>query len=233
MATTRFTALYATVAAVASLALAPLLALSYFAIGEGADELRSATVAAWAQPARELAGGLLTWASPDRVYATYVQVFALLFPAVLLCARAARAQRPAQTGRLERWGWRIAFAGYRIAAAGLIAAFVVLVGGSPAGELLNVLFLALLVPGMLLSVTGSTLLGVALLRDSYAPRLTAWLLALAVPLMLVGSDVLGHNSLGTVPLLLAWAATGRHLWQLERSTSKQRALSADQPKVAA
>ena len=75
-----------------------------------------------------------------------------------------------------------------------------LVGGSPAGELLNVVFLALMFPGMLLSVTGSTLLGIALLRDSYAPRLTAWLLALAFPLMLVGSDVLGHNSLGMVPL---------------------------------
>ena len=77
------------------------------------------------------------------------------------------------------------------------------------------------------------MLGIALLRNRYAPRLTAWLLALAVPLMLIGSDVLGHNSLGMIPLFLAWAATGRHLWQLERSTSKQRALSADQPKVAA
>ena len=39
MATTRFTGLYAMVAAVAAVALAPLLALSYFAIGEGAEEL--------------------------------------------------------------------------------------------------------------------------------------------------------------------------------------------------
>ena len=43
-------------------------------------------------------------------------------------------------------------------------------------------------------------------------RFTAWLLALAFPLMLIGSDVLGHNSLGMIPLFLAWAATGRHLW---------------------
>ena len=67
-------------------------------------------------------------------------------------------------------------------------------------------------PGMLLSVLGSTVLGIALLRDRYAPRLTAWLLTLAFPLMLISSDVLGHNSLGMIPLFLAWAATGRHLW---------------------
>ena len=103
--------------------------------------------------------------------------------------------------------------GYALATVGLLAAFVVLFGGSTAGESLNIVFLALMVPGMLLSVIGSTMLGIALLRDHYVPRLTAWLLALAFPLMLVGSDVLGHNSLGMIPLFLAWAATGRHLWR--------------------
>ena len=86
MTTTRLSGLYAMLAAAAAVPFAPLLALSYFGIDEGADELSVETVAAWADPARDLAGGLLTWASPDRVYATYVQMFALLFPAVLLCA---------------------------------------------------------------------------------------------------------------------------------------------------
>jgi hypothetical protein len=217
MFTTRFAGLYAVLAAAASLVFAPLLALSYFGIDEGADELSAKTVSAWAGPARDLAGGLLTWASPDRVYATYVQVFALLFPAVLLCARATHARRPVPAARLERWGWRIALAGYWLATAGLLAAFIVLFAGSTAGSALNLVFLALMVPGMLLSVLGSTVLGIALLRDSYTPRLTAWLLALAFPLMLVGSDMLGHNSLGMIPLFLAWAATGRHLWRTQPS----------------
>ena len=90
---TRLTGLYAATAAVAAVVLAPLLALSYFAIGEGADELENGTVRAWADPARDVVGGLLTWASPERVYATYVQAFAVLFPAVFLCARAVRAHR--------------------------------------------------------------------------------------------------------------------------------------------
>ena len=73
------------------------------------------------------------------------------------------------------------------------------------------------------------MLGIALLRDRYAPRLTAWLLALAFPLMLVGSDVLGHNSLGMIPLFLAWAATGRHLWRTVPPAHDPQAAQAARP----
>jgi hypothetical protein len=234
MTKTRLSGLYAMLAAAAAVAFAPLLALSYFGIDEGSDELSIGTVSAWADPARDLAGGLLTWASPERVYATYVQLFALLFPAVLLCALTTRAQRPPASARLEQWGWRIALTGYALATAGLVAAFVVLFAGSAAGETLNVVFLALLMPGMLLGVLGSTVLGIALLRNRYAPRLTAWLLALAFPLMLIGSDVLGHNSLGMIPLFLAWAATGRHLWRTTPTpTHRPEPAQASRPEATA
>jgi hypothetical protein len=224
---TRLTGVYAVTAAAAAVLLAPLLALSYFGTSEGAEDLEVGTVSAWADPARDLAGSLLTWASPDRVYATYVQAFALLFPAVFLCAWAVRARRRAESGRFERWSWRIALAGYGLASIGLSAAFVVLVGDPTGdGDALNFVFLALMFPGMLLSVIGSTVLGIALLRARYAPKLTAWLLALAFPLMLVGSDVLGHNSLGMVPLFVAWAATG---WQLSRIEPSH----AHEPRTAA
>ena len=180
------------------------------------------------KPARELAGGLLTWASPDRVYATYVQVFALLFPAVLLCAlrRRALSDRRRPAGSSAGAGASL-FAGYPDRGRGLDRRLRrARWADRSAGESARTCFFprAAGAGDAARASTGSTLLGVALLRDSYAPRLTAWLLALAVPLMLVGSDVLGHNSLGIRPLFLAWAATGRHLWQLERSTSKQPAL---------
>ena len=67
---------------------------------------------------------------------------------------------------------------------------------------------------MFISAVGSTVLGVALLRSRYTPRLTAWLLTLAFPSMLVIPTVLGHNSLGMLPLMIAWGATG---WQLCRA----------------
>jgi hypothetical protein len=43
----RLAGLYAVVAAVASFVLTPLLALSYFATEDGADELKTGTVEAW------------------------------------------------------------------------------------------------------------------------------------------------------------------------------------------
>jgi hypothetical protein len=220
MSATRLTGLYAVLAAAAAVLFSPLLALSYFATADGAEELEIGTVSAWADPARDVVGGLLTWASPDRVYSTYVQVFALLFPAVFLCARAVRARRSVRGSRLERWGWRIALAGYGLAAVGLVAAFLVLLGGDPEAKALDPVFMALMFPGMLISIVGSTVLGIALLRAGYAPRLTAWLLALAIPLMFLASSGLGHNSLGMVPLFVAWAAAGWQMWRAQPSRAQ-------------
>jgi hypothetical protein len=209
---TRLAGLYAATAAVAAVVLSPLLALSYFATGDGAEQLETETVRAWADPARDVVGGLLTWASPERVYATYVEAVAVLFPAVFLCARAVRAHRFPARGN-ERWGWRIALTGYGLASVGLIAAFFVLIPGSAAGTPLNIVFLSLLLPGMFISAVGSTVLGIALLRSRYTPRLTPWLLTLTFPSMLVIPTVLGHNSLGMLPLMIAWGAIGWQLWR--------------------
>ncbi len=215
---TSLTGLYAAIAAAVAVVLSPLLALSYFATGEGAEELENPTVAAWAEPTRDLVGGLLTWASPERVYATYVQIFAFLFPAVLLCALAVRARRPRGT-RTERVGWRIALTGYGLAIAGLVAAFVALIAGSIAGNALDIVFLALMLPGMFLSAIGSTVLGIAFLRAHYSPGITSWLLTLAFPSMVVVPSILGHNSLGMVPLIVAWGATGVRLWRSDDRAS--------------
>ncbi len=204
----RLSGLYAVAAAAASLVLTPLLALSYFATEDGASELETSTVSAWAEPARDLAGPLLTFASADTVYFTYLKSLMLIGPALLVGALAARSRRPERRGRTERWGWRIALAGYLLLSLGVILA--------PPGErLLDVVFLALIVPGLLLGTIGSTVLGIALLRSSYRPRLTPWLLALSVPFWLAASVFLGHNSPGLVPLFLAWAATGWRLWRSE------------------
>lgn len=215
---TRLTGLYALIAAGAAVLFSPLLALSYFATDGGAEELETGTVSAWADPARDLVGGLLTWAGPERVYATYLQVFALLFPAVFLCARIVRARRPASR-RLGRWGWRIALFGYGLMSVGLIAASVVVVDvsaaaeGSGAYQALDIVFISLMLPGMAISVIGSTVVGIALLRDRFEPRLTAGLLALAFPSMLVVPTLLGHNSLGLLPLFVAWGVAGARLWR--------------------
>jgi hypothetical protein len=225
---TRLTGLYALVAAGAAVLLAPLLALSYHSTAEGAQELETGTVSAWSDPARDVVGGLITWAAPERVYATYVQLFALLFPAIFLCARAVRARRPAATGRLERWGWRTALLGYGLTSIGLIAASVVLVDasaavkGSSAYAALDVVFISLMFPGMAISVIGSTVLGIGLLRNRFVPRITVGLLVLAFPSMLVLSTLLGHNGIALLPVFVAWAAAGLELWREEPIGAAQR-----------
>ena len=218
--------LYATVSALVAVLLAPLLALSYFATSEGAAELGRGTVSAWAEPARDAVGGLVTWASADRVYSTYVQLFALLFAGVFLCALAVRSRRH-PTGANERWGWRIALTGYALAGAGLLAVSIGLAAGGPESGAVNVAFLALLLPGMFLSVIGSTVLGIAFLQRGYRPRLTSWLLTLAFPSMVVVPTLLGHNSLGMLPLIVAWGATGLRLWREGERESPRRLTAAD------
>jgi hypothetical protein len=199
--------LYAIVAAATGVLIEPLLALAYFDTADGAQYLDVATIAAWAVPARELFGGLVTWASAETVYNTYTLILALMFPAVVVTALATRAQRPQPQKRSERIGWRIALTGYGLFGAGVLAVAIMLLGDA-SGGLVDVGFMALMIPGMLLSVIGSTILGIIFLRTGHQPRLTGWLLAFSLPLLIVGSAVVGHNGFGILPLMIAWATAG-------------------------
>lgn len=218
---TRFVGLYAVIAAAVAIVVAPLLGLAYFATPAGAGE-ETGTVAAWADPARDLAGGLLTWASADRVYTTYTQAFALILPAILLCAWVTRARRTHSESRLERWGWRLTLTAYSLLALGLAIVAVLLIGASPSSKILDFAYLPLVFPGIVFGTIGSTLLGVGLLRSAYEPRVTAWLLALVFPLWVIGDFVIGHNSLGLVPLFVAWATTGWRLYRAGRTDRSTR-----------
>ena len=183
---TRLVGLYAAISAAMALVITPLLALAYFATKDGAYSLKTSTTSAWATPAADLAGGLLTFGSAERVYGTYLQAFAVAFPSILMCAWVARAQRPQVKPRGERWGWRMAITGYAALTVGLVVAFGMetvawFVATDSHNGPLNVLFLALLFPGILLSTVGSTTLGISLLRTHFSPRLTAWLLTFSFP----------------------------------------------------
>ena len=135
---------------------------------------------------------------------------------MLLCAIAIRRRRVV-VKRNERWAWRVTLTGYTLATVGIVLAGLVLIGGSPTSDALNIVFLSLMVPGMLISAIGSTWLGISLLRsrDRFTPRATAWLLAVAFPAMAVIPVVLGHNSLGMLAMILAWGIAGAGLWKGE------------------
>ncbi len=212
--TSRIVGLYAAIAGLAAILVSPLLAMSYFGIADGAEQLERGTVSAWADPGRDLTEPLLTFASANRVYSTYIQLFSLLMPALFLCAWAVRSRR-SESGGLERWGWRVALFGYALLGLGGVAASLLLIKASPNGSALDIPFLAGIIPGILLSTIGSTILAIALLRSRYRPRLTPWLLVFAFPLWVAGGTLLGHNSVGLTPMIVAWGASGWRLWRLQ------------------
>ena len=77
------------------------------------------------------------------------------------------------------------------------------------------------IPGMLISMVGSTVLGVGLLRRRFRPLAAPVLLTAWIPLMLVLSSLIALGA-ATVPWLFAWALAGRSLAESDapvRSTS--------------
>jgi hypothetical protein len=190
----------ALVAASAGTILAPIHALSRFATADGAADLDSAVVRAWAIPAARLLRPLLDWSDPMTVYTTYGRVWLPILLAATACAFAIRRQR--HPVGLERWGWRLALPGYVLATASIV--------GDYWTPWMDTSFAYLGIPGTLISVAGSTVLGIALLRRRYRPRLTGWLLATWLPAMIALSSLIALGA-ALLPMLWAWALAGRNL----------------------
>lgn len=175
----------------------PLHALSYFATDDGRESLEAATVRLWAEPARDLLEPLLTWASPDTVYTTYGKALGLAVLGVLGGLLALRSARDGEGTRGESRAFRVALAGYTLLSVGVVVEYWT--------PLLEVGFFFFALPGILLSLAGSTMLGVTLLRAGATSRPAGWLLALALPLLFATTALFGHLSVGLGPLVIAWA----------------------------
>ena len=84
---------YAVLSSVVMVLCSPMLAMSYFATEDGAESYAVGSVHAWAEPGRRLLEPLLTFASADRVYATYSLLVALVIPALPLAVWTVRRAR--------------------------------------------------------------------------------------------------------------------------------------------
>ena len=178
----------------------PLHSLAYFATEDGAD---SQGAIKWADSGRDLLEPLLDWGSADTVYKTYGKVYLFVILGLVLGFLALWARRAGQAQGVERWGFRIGLVGYPLALLGAVVEYWT--------PYLDFGFLAFSAPGVLLTLIGSTVLGIALLRRRAASRFGAWLLALALPLTLVLTGLIGHLSGGLVGLDLAWIVLGAWL----------------------
>ena len=198
---------YSLFASVIMVLFAPLLAMSYFATKDGAEMLKMASVRAWAAPARRLFEPMLSFASADRVYATYSLLIALVIPALPLAAWAVRRARLPLAGTFERRASWLVAAAWSVFSASLLVVAVALQikpANSSGNSVINVVFLAGMIPGLLIGCLGSAPLGVSLLRHGFLPRIAGFIITLALPLWVLSTFLLGHNSIGLLPQMIAW-----------------------------
>jgi hypothetical protein len=188
------------IASLLALAFVPLYALSRFATDVGARDLEIPTIRAWAEPAGALLSPLLTWADPDVVYQTLGKTWVFLLAPMLLVAFAAYRRR--QPGGGERWAWWTALLGYGLLTCSTVGDFWT--------PWTTASFMLLTIPGFLVSLLGSTLLGIFLVRRGFHPRGTAWMLALAIPGFVAGTFTIAFAG-GLLFLMWAWAIAGRSM----------------------
>src|SRR5688572_28249840 len=144
----RWTGLAAMVGGALGVLVSPLYSLAYYATDEGEPGAASF----WAEPARDLLDPLFTFASPDVVRLTYGKLFLFVWLGMLVGLVGLHARHAGQGGRLERWGFRMSLAGLGLLVIGALSAFwlTLLIDTS----ILETVFLAFVVPGLLLLVVG-------------------------------------------------------------------------------
>lgn len=182
-----------------------LHALARHATADGQADLELWTTRSWAVPAAQLLAPMLSWANPDVVYLTYGKVWFLVSAATAACAFLVHRLRAPQG--FEKWAWRVALTGY---VASTIACFLDYWTQWTAYNVFIEIALAISIPAMVLELVGSTLLGIALLRQRFRPRAVPWLLVAYLPFAIAITYV---TSLGNVGLLvlLAFGLLGRRI----------------------
>jgi hypothetical protein len=200
----RLTGLAAMVGGALGVLVAPLYSLAYFAGDEAPLDAESAWVRAWAEPARDLLGPLLTFASPDDVYLTYGKLFLFVWMSLLAGLVGLHARHAGRGGRLERWGFRASSFGLLLMVIGAFGAYWL--------GLVEASFVAFLVPGLLLVTLGATLFGLGTLRAGVAPRIGALLLVVGgFPGTFLMSEIATLGG-GLVLFYLGWVVLGHALW---------------------
>ena len=189
-----------------------LHAMSRHATDGGQSDLQAPLTRAWSVPVSEALSPLLTWSDPDTVYVTYGKLWIPVYGAFALCAYVVFTHRNARG--LELWGWRLCLTSYTLMTLSIVGDYFT--------PWMDQSFMFLGMPSAALGLVGSPLLGIALLRNGFRPRITAWILILWLPLTIAITQV---TSLGSadLPTAFAWAYAGsRLLAERQESVPGQR-----------
>ena len=164
---------------------------------------------AWSDPARDLLSPLLGWASPDTVYLSYGKLWLPVFLAFTACAFVVRRRR--QPTGAEKWAWRVTLTAYVGASVSVGAEYWT--QWTPVDDsLVDPIFLAS-IPFVLMTMLGSTFLGIVLLRRG-GVGLPAVLLTLAFPGLVLIPIVTSMGSV-VLPIAFAFGLLGRRIATVE------------------
>ena len=187
---------------------------------DGKEDLQMWTTRVWSDPAREFFRPLLDWSNPDAVYLTYGKIWFPVFAAFTACAYVLyRRRRPVG---FEKFAWRFALVAYTWASVAVLVTYWT--QWTHTTDLLDLAFLFLDIPGVLLCWIGSTMLGITLIRRGFVPRVSAWLLALAVPISFV-LELFTSMGSGALPEMFAFGIAGHQLSRSLRQQQTQTTLS--------
>jgi hypothetical protein len=175
---------------------------------DGKGDLDLWATRVWSDPTRSALKPLLDWGTVDQVYLTYGKIWLPVFLGFTLCAFVVRRRRQPVTG-FEKWAWRVALTGYVWAVVSVFGDYWLQWGTTINDPLLTATFVIGL-PGLLVMMTGSTMLGIALLRRRAVPRAAGWLLALTVPLAFLITMVTSMGSMA-LPVMFAFGLLGRRI----------------------
>lgn len=203
---------FAWVMAWVGLVVGQLHALARFATEDGQEDLELAATAAWAEPAAELLHPLLGWADPDVVYVHYGKIWFPVFAA--FTAMALVAYRRRSPLGFEKWAWRVAIGAYCLATSAVFVDYwTQWTGNYEGGGIESTLFAVgwvLTLPGFLLTMLASTVLGVTLLARGFRPAAPAVLLAALIPCAVAILQVTSMGS-AALPVMFAFGLLGRHV----------------------
>ncbi len=216
----RWAGLVAMLGGIVGILYSPFYALAYFATEEGASSLEAPLATAWAGAVRPILEPFLTFAPPEVVYLTYGKSFSFVVVGWMAGLLALHARQATHAGRLERWGFRVAFAGTVLGLLGSIGVYWI-------WGAIDLLFLSFMVPALLLFSIGFPLFGAGTLRTKVAPRLGAWLLIVGgLPGIFLLTFLLGQLTMGLLLLNLAWVVLGYTLWSERVAPVRQAAVPA-------
>ncbi len=211
--------LAAAVGGILGILISPFYALAYFATRDGAESLSAPWVAAWAGALRPVLEPFLTFASPETVYLTYGKLLTFVFLGWLAGLLALHGRQAASSGRLEKWGFRVALTGIVLGVIGSVGVYWV---GAFSWGVVDFFFLAFMVPALVLFNAGFPLFGAGTLRAKVASRHGGWLLTVGgFPGIFLLTFLTGQIAPGLLMLNLAWVVIGYSLYSEKAAPVRQ------------